>query len=106
MGVKWGVSAWFHDAGLSVIKDNQIVFAAHAERYSGKKHDKFLNKKIIKEALTFGKPKHIAWYEKPWKKNLRKLWSGEWKYSPMDKHPKEYMQSFGIKAPITLYDHH
>ena len=51
MGVTWGVSAWFHDAGLSVIKDNKIVFAAHAERYSGKKHDKMLNRKIIDEAL-------------------------------------------------------
>ena len=73
MGVTWGVSAWFHDAGLSVIKDGKIVFAGHAERYSGKKHDKMLNKKIIDEALSFGKPNQIAWYEKPWKKNLRKF---------------------------------
>ena len=87
MGVTWGVSAWFHDAGLSVIKDGNIVFAGHAERYSGKKHDKMLNKKIIDEALSFGKPNQVAWYEKPWKKNLRKFWSGEWRYSPMDKHP-------------------
>ena len=64
MGVTWGVSAWFHDAGLSVIKDGKIVFAGHAERYSGKKHDKMLNKKIIDEALSFGKPNQIAWYEK------------------------------------------
>ena len=106
MGVTWGVSAWFHDAGLSVIKDGKIVFAGHAERYSGKKHDKMLNKKIIDEALSFGKPNQIAWYEKPWKKNLRKFWSGEWRYSPMDKHPKKYMESFGIHAPVTLYDHH
>ena len=30
--VIWGVSALEHDAALSVIKDDQIVFAAHSER--------------------------------------------------------------------------
>ena len=52
MGVTWGVSAWFHDAGLSVIKDGNIVFAGHAERYSGVKHDKHLNQDIINEINT------------------------------------------------------
>ena len=50
MGVVWGASAHFHDAGLSVIKDGEVVFGAHAERYSGVKHDKLLNQEIIDEA--------------------------------------------------------
>lgn len=102
----WGVSAYFHDAGLSVIKNGKIVFAAHAERYSGVKHDKHLNDKIIKEALKYGEPDVVAWYEKPWKKNIRKLLTGEWRYSPLDSHPKKYMKKFGIKAPVKLFDHH
>lgn len=102
----WGVSAYFHDAGLSVIKNGEIVFAAHSERYSGIKHDKHLNDKIIKEALKFGKPDAVAWYEKPWKKNIRKMLTGEWRYTPFDKHPQKYMESFGIDAPVHLYDHH
>ena len=43
----WGISALFHDAGLSVIKDNELVFGAHAERYSGVKHDKHIDKKML-----------------------------------------------------------
>ena len=35
-----GISAGFHDAGISVISDNgNILFAGHSERYSKKKHD-------------------------------------------------------------------
>ena len=52
----WGVSALFHDAGLSVIEDNKLVFGAHSERYSGKKHDKHLHKDMLVEAIKFGHP--------------------------------------------------
>ena len=65
----WGISALFHDAGVSVIKDNQIVFGAHAERYSGVKHDDKLNYGILKEAIRHGHPDHVVWYENP--ENLR-----------------------------------
>jgi carbamoyltransferase len=106
MGVVWGASAHFHDAGLSVIKDGEVVFGAHAERYSGVKHDKLLNQEIIDEALTWGKPDVVAWYEKPWKKNIRKLMTGEWRYSKFDPHPGKYLKQFGITAPVKLYDHH
>ena len=106
MGVVWGASAHFHDAGLSVIKDGEVVFGAHAERYSGVKHDKLLNQEIIDEALTWGKPDVVAWYEKPWKKNIRKLMTGEWRYSKFDPHPSKYLKQFGITAPVKLYDHH
>ena len=50
----WGVSAGYHDAALSVIKDGKIVFAGHAERYSRKKNDKSLNAGLINDALQFG----------------------------------------------------
>ena len=65
--IVWGISALFHDAGLSVIKDNELVFGAHAERYSGVKHDDKLNRNLIKEALKYGHPDHVVWYENPWK---------------------------------------
>ena len=37
-----GVSAGFHDAGLTVLQNDKILFAGHSERYSKKKHDKNL----------------------------------------------------------------
>ena len=46
-----GLSAGFHDAGATVIdKKGNILFAGHAERYSGIKNDAYLNKKLIDDA--------------------------------------------------------
>ena len=42
-----GVSAGFHDAGLTVLDDSQVLFAGHSERYSKKKHDKNLCLSLI-----------------------------------------------------------
>ena len=73
-----GISAGFHDAGVSVIRDGEILFAAHAERYSKVKHDQHLNDSIIQEALSFGKPDLITYYERPWNKKLRQLYAGQY----------------------------
>ena len=62
-----GVSAGFHDAGVSIIDSNgDILFAGHSERYSKVKNDAELNEGIMKEAMSYGKPDVVAWYERPW----------------------------------------
>jgi hypothetical protein len=43
--------------------DNKIIFASSAERFSRIKGDKNLNLKIVQEALKFGYPSEIFWYE-------------------------------------------
>jgi carbamoyltransferase len=73
-----GISAGFHDAAVTVIKDNEIVFAGHAERYSKIKNDPHINDKLIGEALEFGKPDVVAYYERPWVKKLQQLYSGQY----------------------------
>jgi len=73
-----GISAGFHDAGVSVIRDGKILFAAHAERYSKLKHDPHVNAAIMQEALSFGEPDLIAYYERPWNKKLRQLYAGQY----------------------------
>jgi carbamoyltransferase len=76
-----GVSAGFHDAGLAVVEDGEIVFAGHSERYSKKKHDKDLCEPIIKQALSYqegyGKFDAIGFYETPWLKKTRELYAGQ-----------------------------
>ena len=104
--VIWGISALFHDAGVSVIKDDQIVFGAHAERYSGIKHDDKLNYGILKEAIRYGHPDHVVWYENPWKKRLRQIVSTEVLYGKWYPNPKKYLKDCGIRCPITWTDHH
>lgn len=73
----WGVSEGFHDSSIAVLDDSEIIFAAHSERYSKKKNDKWLNRKMIQEALAFGRPDKIAYYEKPLLKASRCLFGGD-----------------------------
>lgn len=77
-----GVNETSHDASVSLIKDGEILFAGHAERYSKQKNDWYINNDLIKDALSYGQPDHIAYYEKPVLKASRlvlKGGSGEWK---------------------------
>ena len=105
-----GISAGFHDAGVSVVNSNgDILFAAHAERYSKKKNDPMLNTAILDEALSYGYPKQVAWYEKPWLKKTRQLYSGEYsKAFSLRDLPKQQLASLGYKftVPIEYHKHH
>jgi carbamoyltransferase len=77
-----GVNETSHDASVSLIKDGKIFFAGHAERYSKQKNDWYVNDSLIKDALQYGRPDHIAYYEKPFLKASRlsiRGGSGEWK---------------------------
>jgi carbamoyltransferase len=77
-----GVNETSHDASVSLIKNGEILFAGHAERYSKKKNDWYVNDSLINDALQYGMPDHIAYYEKPFLKASRlflKGGTGEWK---------------------------
>ena len=77
-----GINETSHDASVSLIKDDEILFSGHAERYSKQKNDWYINDNLIKDALQYGTPDHIAYYEKPILKASRlalKGGSGEWR---------------------------
>jgi carbamoyltransferase len=77
-----GINESSHDASVSLIKDGEILFAGHAERYSKQKNDWYVNDSLIKDALSYGKPDAIAYYEKPLLKASRifiRGGAGEWK---------------------------
>ena len=77
-----GVNETSHDASVSLIKDGEILFAGHAERYSKQKNDWYINDSLIKDTLQYGTPDYIAYYEKPLLKASRlalRGGSGEWK---------------------------
>ena len=71
-----GINETTHDAAVCVIEDGKILFAAHAERYSKKKNDWYTNSSILDEALSYGKPDKIAYYEDQWLKKWRILTRG------------------------------
>lgn len=103
--ILWGVSAGFHDASLTVIKDDNIVFAAHSERYSRIKNDKNLSWGLIQEALKFGDPDLIFWYENPILKATRRIYAGQKNWYT---NPKEYFSRAGYtpKCHIEWGNHH
>ena len=72
-----GISAGFHDAAVSLINHKgDILFAGHSERYSKQKNDAHLNPLLLAEIEKYNIDK-IAFYERPWLKQLRRLRSGE-----------------------------
>ena len=92
-----GINETSHDASVSLINNGEILFAAHSERYSKKKNDWYNNKDIIEDALSYGIPDAIAYYEKPLLKKSRIMFkggAGDWK-------PK-----FLIDAPVHYFKHH
>ena len=92
-----GINETSHDASVSLIKDGEILFAGHSERYSKQKNDWYNNKEIILDALNYGTPTHIAYYEKPQLKRSRLILrggAGDWK------------PNIPIDLPIKYFKHH
>ena len=48
-----GINALNHDAAITLIEDDKILFAAHAERYSGIKNDSNLNKEMFEDMENY-----------------------------------------------------
>ena len=75
-----GISAGFHDAAATVIDRNgEILFAGHSERYSKIKNDPDIHRDLIQDVYSSIDTDFdvIAYYETPWKKQLRQLYSGQ-----------------------------
>jgi carbamoyltransferase len=72
-----GISAGFHDAAATLI-DNRgnILFAGHSERYSGKKNDADISLELLNE-IDMSTVGTVAYYETPWLKQTRQLYSGQ-----------------------------
>jgi carbamoyltransferase len=106
-----GISAGFHDAALSVIDyDGNILYAGHSERYSKVKNDPNLSHGIIKEIVNY-RIDHVAYYERPWNKQLRQLYSGqgiEWnKLTARQILTKQIGKEFSkFPGKISTYNHH
>jgi carbamoyltransferase len=99
-----GITSQNHDASLALIDGAEIVWAAHAERYSRVKNDSVLNPSIVKEMLSYGEPTEVVWFEDPWKKDLRRLYSGQ---RPWHVSPKEELKKYGFYGlPLHYMDHH
>ena len=72
-----GICEGYHDAGLSVLEGDRIIYASHAERYSKTKGDRWIHRDQWIAGHSGCKNDIIAYYEKPFLKNLRRWYAGQ-----------------------------
>lgn len=95
----FGFNETSHDAALAVIENGNILFAGHAERYSKVKNDWYTNKGLWLNALRFGNPYVIAYYEKPYLKKLRlSLRGGASDWKPTHPYEKSFKHHYSHAA--------
>ena len=102
-----GISAGFHDAAAAVInRRGDILFAGHSERYSKVKNDANLCHNMMDNIMDNFPISHVAYYETPWKKQLRRLYSGEGVEWNKLFTKKILTEQFGGYAHIPSYSSH
>jgi carbamoyltransferase len=106
-----GISAGFHDAAATVLDyDGNILFAGHSERYSKKKNDADISPGLIADVLYYGQPEQVAYYERPWCKQLRQWYSGqgiEWDKLTVRSILQQQLSSVDFNyAAVTSFNHH
>lgn len=68
-----GVSEGFHNSSVCYVENGEILFASESERYTGFKNDKW----VPGELLELYDYDNMVYYEKPFKKNIRRLLAGQ-----------------------------
>ena len=105
-----GISCGYHDAAATVINTRgDILFAGHAERYSKQKNDANLATAMFWDLARGRHIDHIAYYEIPWKKQSRQLYSGqgvEWSKLTTRQILRQQLQGFFSGVPTSTYSHH
>ena len=109
-----GISAGFHDAAATVINDQgEVLFAGHSERYSKIKNDPNIDTGLIVDIrghCSYNDLECIAYYETPWKKQLRQLYSGqgvEWNKLSARKIVQDQLHTMLThNVPIVTCNHH
>lgn len=105
--IEWGINALNHDASIAVFDNNELLFHRRSSEYSGKQGDPNLNEDIVGNALRFGYPDKIYWYERPWIKKTRQLRAGQFYWAAnIFELPSMYLQDFIIETPISYTAHH
>ena len=97
-----GISAYYHDSGVALIKDEKIIAAVQEERFTRIKQDDSFPKESIKYCLqeaniSLEEIDYIAFYDKPFIKFERLL------ETYLAEAPKGF-QSFLMSIPVWLKD--
>jgi carbamoyltransferase len=82
-----GISAYYHDSAVAIIRDGEVIFAAQEERFSRKKHDSAFPEKALAAGLKYAGIKatdldYAVFYEKTFLK-LDRLFSTYMQFAPV-----------------------
>jgi carbamoyltransferase len=106
-----GISAGFHDAAISVINtQGDILFAGHSERYSKLKNDADISPDLMRDICDY-EIDTVAYYEIPWRKQLRRIVSGEgveWNKLSTKQIVREQTRPWMTNTPknVVSFNHH
>lgn len=76
--IKWGVTFGSHDAAIAVFKNDELIFATDAERFSRIKNDNQIPNNLISYCEEqWGIPQKVYYYENPYLKATRRLFAGQ-----------------------------
>ena len=99
--IHWGINALNHGSSLAVFNNNKL------KSWSNCSTDE-LDTSVITEALHYGPPDNIFWYERPWVKKARQLYAGQYDTAlDMNALPKRYLNKTRLHyAPVRYTPHH
>jgi carbamoyltransferase len=96
-----GINALNHDSSVAVVEDNKILFHKRSTISTE------LTQDLVDEALGYGEPDFIAWYERPWLKKTRQLYAGQYSEAfSIGNIPSRYVAQFGLDYKIKYVPHH
>jgi len=104
--IRWGISSNSHNAALSIFDNDDLIFASSSERFSKIKNDPHINKSLVDQALCFGEPEELYWYENPRLKTLRQLSAGQGFKVNENNISKYIFDKTSLKIPIKYTTHH
>lgn len=89
-----GLNAFNHDSSIALIKDGELIYHELTEDPTN--------------ALSYGKPDHIAYYEKPILKKFRHLYAGQYNHAfTLKDLPSRHLVNIGLGGiPVHYVSHH
>jgi carbamoyltransferase len=99
--INWGINALNHGSSLAVFNGDKLVSLSNCK-------DNELETLVITQALHYGAPDRIFWYERPWIKKARQVYAGQYQTAlDLSTLPKRYLNKIRVHyAPVTYTPHH
>ena len=97
--IYWGINSLNHGHSIAVFKDNKFI-----DNIVGQ--EDIISDSTTDNALNYGSPDRIFWYENPWLKKVRQLYAGQYSTAfDLSILPKNHIKRFKY-APVIYTAHH